>query len=116
MVCLPRFIHTISTHMPLKIGKTAKPYDMTKAKEKPSLRGLFSTMIVKPSEKSEKGYEDEPMEEMEGMEEEEMSKEEHAQMAMEEASAVRSALESEDMESAMSALDKLESHLEKCVA
>lgn len=102
--------------MPLSIGKTAKPYDMNKAKEKPSLRGLFSTMIIKPSDKSKGMEEEEPEVESEGMDEEEMTENEHVQMAMEEASNLRSALEEEDMGAAMKALDQLEAHLEKCAA
>lgn len=96
--------------------KTAKPYDMSKAKEKPSLRGLFSTMVVKPSKESpeemgaEEGYEEE------GMDEEEMTESEHIGMAKEAASNIRAALESEDISSAMKALDSLESHLEQCAA
>lgn len=101
--------------------KTAKPYDMSKAKEKPSLRGLFSTMVIKPVKEapeemgSEEEYEEEGMEE-EGADEEEMTESEHIGMAKEAASNVRSALESKDISSAMKALDSLESHLEQCAA
>lgn len=96
--------------------KTAKPYDMSKAKEKPSLRGLFSTMVIKPSKESpeemsaEEGYEEEGMEE----EGEEMSKEDHVAAAQASAGDVRAALESDDISGAMEALSQLESHLEKC--
>lgn len=102
--------------MPLSIGKPAKPYDMSKAKEKPSLRGLFATMTVQPKKKGMDMEEEAPEMEAEGMDEEEMTESEHVDMAMEEASNVRSALESEDTEAALSALDKLESHLAKCAA
>lgn len=102
--------------MAISMTKTAKPYDMSKAKEKPSLRGLFSTMVIKPGKEapeemgSEEEYEEEGMEE----EGEEMSKEEHIQAAMASASEAKSALKSEDISGAMEALDALESHLEKC--
>jgi hypothetical protein len=102
--------------------KTAKPYDMSKAKEKPSLRGLFSTMVIKgPSSKPKKKMMDEEEEDMsemesEGMDEEEMTESEHVEAAKEGASELRSALESDDKEAAMAALDKIESHLEQCAA
>jgi hypothetical protein len=102
--------------MPLSIGKQAKPYDMSKAKQKPSLRGLFSTMAVGSKDKGLDVEEEAPEMESESMDEEEMTESEHVDMAMEEASNVRSALEGEDIESALQALDKLESHLEKCAA
>lgn len=106
--------------MAISITKTAKPYDMSKAKEKPTLRGLFSTMVIKPGPgkmKKMQGEEDTSSEmESEGMDEEEMTESEHVGAAKEAASSLRSALESEDMETAMKELDKLESHLDQCAA
>lgn len=103
--------------MAISITKTAKPYDMSKAKEKPGLRGLFSTMVIKPGKSEPMDMEEEGMgSEEEGMDEEEMTEGEHVEMAKEAASNVRAALESEDISSAMKELDRLESHLDKCAA
>lgn len=115
---VPQFIPTIS--MAISILKTAKPYDMSKAKEKPGLRGLFSTMIIKPSGPKGKSMgmeESEGMDtEEQGMDEEEMTETEHVEMAKEAASEARAALESEDIPAAMKALEKIESHLDQCAA
>lgn len=78
-------------------------------------------MVIKgPSSKPKKKMmeeDEEDVAEMEGEDtEEESSDYEHIEAAKEGASELRSALEGDDKEAAMAALDKIESHLEQCAA